>query len=146
MVEYHPSSPKDQMRIHQFGRKVLPDLEEKEMMDASDIYPRRIKAKEVLISQKDGESVFPFADGNAKLSGRDCEFRVLPPRQEQLVRSEDLSGEISGESEESQPTEPIDDAEARCDFGRSAVTSSIVITLNHEYYSMCRRKKHSLFH
>ena len=27
--------------------------------------------------------------------------------------------------------------------GRSKVTSSIVITLNHEYNSMCRRKKHS---
>ena len=24
MVECHPSSPKDQMRIHQFGKKVLP--------------------------------------------------------------------------------------------------------------------------
>ena len=23
MVEYHPSSPKDQVRIHQFGQKVL---------------------------------------------------------------------------------------------------------------------------
>ena len=26
MVEYHPSSPKDQMRIHQFGKKVLPGI------------------------------------------------------------------------------------------------------------------------
>ena len=71
MVEYHPSSPKDQMRIHQFGKKVLLDLEELEMMDASDIYSRRIKAKEVLISQKDGEFVSPIAAGTAKLFGRD---------------------------------------------------------------------------
>ena len=26
MVEYHPSSPKDQSRIHQFGKKVLPRI------------------------------------------------------------------------------------------------------------------------
>ena len=32
------------------------------------------------------------------------------------VRSENLSGEIQGESEESQPAEPMDDAEAQGDF------------------------------
>ena len=26
MIEYHPSSPKDQSRIHQFGKKVLPGI------------------------------------------------------------------------------------------------------------------------
>ena len=26
MVEYHPSSPKDQSRIHQFGKKVSPGI------------------------------------------------------------------------------------------------------------------------
>ena len=26
LVEYHPSSPKDQARIHQFGKKVLPGI------------------------------------------------------------------------------------------------------------------------
>ena len=26
MVEYHPISPKDQARIHQFGKKVLPGI------------------------------------------------------------------------------------------------------------------------
>ena len=35
---------------------------------------------------------------------------------EQTVRSEDLIGELQGESEEPQPTEPSDDAEARKDF------------------------------
>ena len=46
-------------------------LEELEKMDASEIYPRRINLKEVLIRSKDDEFVFPFADGTAKLSGRD---------------------------------------------------------------------------
>ena len=73
MIEYHPSSPKDQAKIHQFGKKVLPgiflgseliaggiwkvhiliaDLEDLEKLEASEIYPRRIKAKEVLLRQK----------------------------------------------------------------------------------------------
>ena len=70
------------MRIHQFGKKVLlgiflgyeliaggiwkgdiliADIEELEMMDAPDIYPRRSKVKEVLIS----EFVFPFEHGRS---------------------------------------------------------------------------------
>ena len=94
MVEYHPISIRDQSRPHQFGKKVLPgiflgyeliakviwkgdilraDLEDLEILDASDIYPRRIKAKEVLISQKDGEFIFPTAGGTAKKTGRDNE-------------------------------------------------------------------------
>ena len=67
LVEYHPITAKDQSRIHQFGKKVLPglflgyalyaggiwkgdvlvaDLEELETMDASDIYSKRLNAKE----------------------------------------------------------------------------------------------------
>ena len=52
MVEYHPVSSKDQSRIHQFGKKVLPgiwkvdimvaDIEELETMDASEIYSKRL--------------------------------------------------------------------------------------------------------
>ena len=112
MVQYQPCSPEDQMRIHQFGKKVLPgillvyeliaggiwkgdiliaDLEEFEILDASDIYPRRIKAQEVLISQKDDEFAFPFADGTANLSGREYEFRVPTPRRDQPVK---ISGSI----------------------------------------------------
>ena len=61
-------------------------------------------------------SFFPTADGTPKLSGRDYKFRVPTLRREQLVRSEDLSGDIQGESGESQPTQSTDDAEARGDF------------------------------
>ena len=69
-----------------------------------------------MISEKDVEFIFPIADGTGKLSGRDFEFRVPTPRREQPVRSENLSGAIEGESEESQPAEPTDDAEASADF------------------------------
>ena len=137
MVEYHPISTRDESRLHQVGKKVSPgiflgyaliaggiwkgniltaDLEELEKMDASEIYPRRINAKEVLISQKGEEFIFPIADGTAKLSGRDYEFREPTLRREQTVRSEDISGEFLGEPEEAQPTESTDDAEARADF------------------------------
>ena len=73
LVEYHPITAKDQSRIHQFGKKVLPglflgyalyagrigkgdvlvaDLEELETMDASEIYSKRLSAKEVIFPQR----------------------------------------------------------------------------------------------
>ena len=73
LVEYHPITAKDQSRIHQFGKKVLPglflgyalyaggiwkgdvviaDLEELETMDASEIYSKRLNAKEVIFSKE----------------------------------------------------------------------------------------------
>ena len=73
LVEYHPITAKDQSRIHQFGKKVLPglflgyalyagwiwkgdvliaDLEELETMDASEIYSKRLNAKEVHFSNR----------------------------------------------------------------------------------------------
>ena len=94
---------------------MIADLEDLEELDALDIHPRRIKAKEVLISQKEDEFIFPIADGTAKVSRRDCEFRAPSPRREQLVRREDLRGEFQGELEEPQPTESKGDAEARRD-------------------------------
>ena len=133
MVKYHPTSIRDHSRLQQFGKKVLPgiflgcaliaegirkgeilivDLEELETMNASEVHPRMINAKEVLILQKGEEVIFP-EDGAAKLFGRDYEFREFTLRCKQTVRSEGLSGEAPGESEESQPTEPKDDAEAR---------------------------------
>ena len=45
------------------------EIEELEKLDASEIYPRRLNAREVLITQKDGEFVYLVADGSAKLSG-----------------------------------------------------------------------------
>ena len=97
----------------EFGKA---DLEDWEKLDASDIKPRRINAKEILITQRGDQFIFPFADGTAKLSGRDYEFRKPTPRREQTVRSEDCSGELEGEPGESPPTESTDDAEARADF------------------------------
>ena len=86
-----------------------------EKLDASEIYPRRIKVKQVLISQEGDEFIFPVADGPAKLSGRDHDFREPTRRREQPARSEDLRGQLQGELEGFQPTESTD-AEALADF------------------------------
>ena len=95
------------------GDILIADIEELEKLDASEIYHRTIKAKEVLIFQEGDEFIFPIADGTAKSLGRDIGFREPTLRRERTVRSEDLSGELQGESEEPQPTESRDNAEAR---------------------------------
>ena len=160
MVEYHPSSPnKDQARIHQFGKKVLQgiflgyeliaggiwkvdilisDLEDLEKLDASEIYPGRLNAEEVLIRQNDDEFIFPVADGTAKLSGRDYEFRAPTPR----LSAENLMANRESFNRQNQQVtlKPVPT------FGRFKVTSSVVITMNLEFNSTCLKKKHFLFH
>ena len=80
-------------------------------LDASEIHPRRIKAKEVWISQKRDEFIFPVAHGTAKkMSARDYDLR------QPTLRRKDLNGELQGEPEGFQPTETKDDAEACADF------------------------------
>ena len=136
--EYHPITAKDQSRIHQFGKKVLPglflgyalyaggiwkgdvliaDLEELETMDASEIYSKRLNAKEVIFP-KQGEFIFPIADGRIKTPGGDQELRTST-----LVRHRPIQGESNidflGGSEGSipQPQDSLPDAgEAINDF------------------------------
>ena len=123
LVEYYPISATDQSRIHQFGKKVLPglflgyalyageiwkgdvliaDLEELETMDASEIYSKRLNAKEVIFPPKQGEFIFPIADGRIKTLGGDQDLRTST-----LVRHRPIQGESNidflGESEGSLP-------------------------------------------
>ena len=76
-------------------------------MDALEIHPRRINAKEVLKPQRREYCISPVEDGTVKC-GRDQEFREPTLRREQLGGSEVLQGE----PEWFQPTESKDDAEA----------------------------------
>ena len=138
LVEYHPIIAKDQSRIHQFGKKVLPgvflgyalyagaiwkgdvlvaDLEELGTMDASEIYSKRLNAKEVIFP-KQGEFIFPIADGRIKTLGGYQDLRTST-----LVRHRPVQGESNidflGESEGSlpQPHDSLPDAgEAINDF------------------------------
>ena len=74
-------------------------------------------AKEVLrYTQKDGEFVFPVADGSAKLSGRDDEFQEPTLRRESTVKRENLNGASHGDREEFQPEETKDDEGITKDF------------------------------
>ena len=123
MVEYHPTTAKDQSRIHQFGKKVLPglflgyalyaggiwkgdllieDFEELETMDASEIYSKRLNAKKVIFPKEKGEFIFPIADGRIKTLGGDQDLRTST-----LVRQRPVRGEghldFLGESEGSLP-------------------------------------------
>ena len=97
LVEYQPVAVKDQSRIHQLGKKVLPglflgyalyagriwkgdvlvaDVEELETMDASEIYSKRLNAKEVIFPKEKGEFIFPIADGRIKTLGGDQDLRT----------------------------------------------------------------------
>ena len=139
LVEYHPITTKDQSRIHQFGKKVLPglflgyalyaggiwkgdalvaDLEELETMDASEIYSKRPNAKEVIFPKEKGEPIFPAADGRIKTLGGGQDLRTST-----LVRHRPIQGESNidflGESEGflPQPHDSFPDAgEAINDF------------------------------
>ena len=123
LVEYHPITAKDQSKNHQFGKKVLPglflgyalnavgiwkgdvlvaDLEELETMDASEIYSKRLNAKEVIFPKEKGEFIFPIADGRIKPLGGDQDLRTST-----LIRQRPIQGESNidflGESEGSLP-------------------------------------------
>ena len=161
LVEYHPITAKDQSRIHQFGKRVLPGIflicalmaegiwkgkilvaafEELENLTRQksmfeEIHVRRLNAKEV--TSKNSELFHPSADGTKKLSGRDHGVRESTPRQDQPVMSEDLREEPQENSERSQPTESQDDAEAQW-----KEISFIVITSKLEFTCTCRKKNH----
>ena len=98
------------------GDILIAVVEELEKLDASEIYPRRLNAKEVLISQKDRQFLSLVADGSAKLSGRDYEFQEPTLRRESTVRRENLSGEYHRDREEFRLEETKDDAGIHKDF------------------------------
>ena len=57
------------------GDILVADLEELETMDASEIYSKRLNAKEVIF-HKQGEFIFLFADGRIKTLGGDQDLRT----------------------------------------------------------------------
>ena len=168
LVEYYLFSAKNQSRIHQCEKKVLPglflgyalyagriwkcdilvaDIEALETMDASEIYSKRLNAKEVIFP-KQGEFIFPIADGRMKTSGGDQELRTST-----LVRHRPMQGKFNidflGEPEGSlpQPHDSFPDAgEATNDFGPCQETSYAAITLNQESNFTRREKNHSPLH
>ena len=87
-------------------------------MDASEIYSKRLNAKEVIFPKEKGEFIFPIADGRIKTLGGDQDLRTST-----LVRHRSIQGESNidflGGSEGSlpQPQDSFPDAgEAINDF------------------------------
>ena len=140
LVEYHPITAKDQSRLHQFGKKVLPglflgyalyaggiwkgdilvaDIEELETMDASEIYSKRLKCKRGDFTQRKWRIYFFQSQmDESKILGGDQDLRTST-----LVRHRPIQGESNidflGESEGSlpQPQDSLPDAgEAINDF------------------------------
>ena len=91
VVEYHPISQRDLSRIHQLGKKVLPRI-----FLGYELVAERTWKGDFPLADLDAEILFPIADGKAKLSGRDHEFREPTLRREPTVRSEEFSRKFSG--------------------------------------------------
>ena len=54
-------------------------------MDASEIYSKRLNAKEVIFP-KEGEFIFPVADGRIKTLGGEQELRTSTLKRERPIR------------------------------------------------------------
>ena len=65
---------------------MVADLEELETMDASEIYSKRLNAKEVLFPKENGKFIFPVANGRIKFAGRDRELRTSTLIREHPIR------------------------------------------------------------
>ena len=66
-------------------------------MDASEIFSRRLKEKEVIFPKEGGDFIFPVADGRIKLYGEDQEMRTPTLIREHPIRGEghvDFLGEF----------------------------------------------------
>ena len=68
------------------GDVLVADLEELETMDASEIYSKRLNAKEMIFPKEKEEFLFPIADGRIKLSGGDQELRTPTLIREHPIR------------------------------------------------------------
>ena len=102
-------------------------------MDASEIYSKRLNAKDVIFLKEKGEFIFPIADGRIKTPGGDQELRTST-----LVRHRPIQGESDidflGEPEGSLPQLQCQEASYTAD------------TLNPESNFTRRERNHSLFH
>ena len=98
--------------------------------------PWRINAKEVLITQKEDEFIIPVADGTRTHSKAvtNCKERRFQ------WRTSRRTGRVSTNRIYRWRWSPY-----RLLVDPSWLTSSIVITMNLKFSSLCRRKKHSLF-
>ena len=68
-------------------------------MDASEIYSKRLNAKEVTFPIEKGKIIFPIADGRSKLPGGDQDLRTSTLVRQRPIQGEshlDFLGELEG--------------------------------------------------
>ena len=68
-------------------------------MDASDIYSKRLNAKEVIFPKGNGNFIFPIAGGRIKLLGGDQDLTTSTSIRQRPIRGEshiDFPGESEG--------------------------------------------------
>ena len=161
---YYPISARDQSRLHQSGKNVIflgytlfavrfwkgdivdADIEEAGKLDASEIHARRLNAKEIVTPKRWELFKIPDRRWNSKIVWKRSwspriNFNVGPTWREWRYQ-----WKTSRRTGGPQLTETQDDAETGETFGLLKVTSSIVITMNLEFNSVCRKKRHSLIH
>ena len=117
-------------------------------MDASEIYSKRLNAKEVIFPKEKGEFIIPIADGRIKTLGGDQELRTSTLIRERPNRGEsheDFLGESEGSLPPPQDSFP-DAGEAIIDVWSMSGTTYTAITLNPESNFTRRERSHSLFH
>ena len=80
-------------------------------MDASEMYSKRLNAKEVIFTKENGKFICPAIDGRIKLSGGEQELRTPTLIREHPIRGES-HGDFLGESEGTlpQPQDSLPDA------------------------------------
>ena len=74
LARYFPWTCVTRARIWK-GDTLIADIEELEQMEASEIYARRLSAKEVFTPMRSDNFKFPVADGTVKISGEDQRLR-----------------------------------------------------------------------
>ena len=87
-------------------------------MDASEIYSKRLNAKEVIFPKEKGEFILPIADGRIKTPGGDQELRTSTLVRHRPIQGEsniDFLGESEGSLQQSHDSFP-DAGEAINDF------------------------------
>ena len=68
---------------------MVSDNEELEQMDASELYARRLNAKEVLTPQSSGNFIFPVADGTVEIFGGERRLRTSTSTRHRPERGEE---------------------------------------------------------
>ena len=160
---------KDKSRIHQFGKKVLPglflgyalyaggnwkgdvliaDLEELETMDASEIYSKRLNAKEVIFPKENGQYF-----SSRRWTNQTYWRRSRPENIHLDTASINSRGKVTLIFLENQKglfhhlkTHFRMMAKQEMTFGPCQETSCTAITLNQESNFTRRQKNHSQFH